>query len=210
MSAFSPCSPASQDIASGSSESFTCAFSATTGAVGGFVSFSGHASGTFSGVLVTSADSLSNSVEVGGIASVTTQGAFAANFFFLRYSSCTQSSATQHSFVGPCVTNVSPVTLSNLPSGSYLAGGSNYYTAWYIKITNVFNTTLPIMQYSYLFGDPDISGEYFNFLVGTNTSSTNGVYYPNYGTKPPTLVGYPTDCSTVGTNNRPRTASAFT
>ena len=202
-SASSPCSPASQDIANGSSGSFTCTFSASTGAVGGFVSFSGHAAGTLNGVLVTSADSLSNSVEVGGIASVTTQGAFAANFFILKYSSCTQSSAAQHSFVGPCVPNASPMTLSNLPSGSFLAGGSNYYTAFYVQITNVFNTTLPIMQYSYLFGDPDISGELFYFLAGSNTSMTGGVYYPNYAANPPTLVGYPTDCNTVNSNNRP-------
>ncbi|MGD0478432.1 MAG: IPT/TIG domain-containing protein, partial [Nitrososphaerales archaeon] len=204
---YSPCSPASLNIPAGENKTFNCRFSATTGAVGGFVSFSGHASGTLSGVFVASADSQSNLVEVGGIASVTTQGAFAANFFLLKYSSCTQSSATQNSFNGHCVKNASPMTLSNLPSGSYLAGGSNYYTAFYVQITNVFNTTLPITQYSFLFGDPDISVELYYFLAGNYSSSAtiNGVYYPNYPSSgAPTLTAYPTDCSVVNpTTNIP-------
>jgi len=199
VSAYSSCSPHSLNIPVGENRSFSCRFSASTGAIGGFVSFSGHASGTLNTVFVTSADSLSNSIEVGGIASVTTQGAFAANFYLLKYSSCTQSSATQHAFNGTCIRNASP-PLSNLPSGSFLAAGSNYYTAFYVQITNAFNTTLPITQYSYLFGDPDISGELFYFLAGSYSSSAapQGVYYPNYPSSgAPTLTAYPSDCSVV-------------
>ncbi|MGD0396486.1 MAG: IPT/TIG domain-containing protein, partial [Nitrososphaerales archaeon] len=199
VNTYSSCSPRSLNIPVGGNRSFSCRFSASTGAVGGFVSFSGHASGTLNTVFVTSADSLSNSIEVGGIASVTTQGAFAANFYLLKYSSCTQSSATQHAFNGTCIRNASP-PLSNLPSGSYLAAGSNYYTAFYVQITNAFNTTLPITQYSYLFGDPDISGELFYFLAGgySSSSAPQGAYYPNYPTSgTPTLTAYPSDCSVV-------------
>ena len=201
---YSACSPTSRNVPAGENRSFSCRFSASTGAVGGFVSFSGHASGTLNTVFVTSADSLSNSIEVGGIASVTTQGAFAANFFLLKYSSCTQSSATQRNFTGPCVTNAplvnGHVDLARLPSGSFLAGGSNYYTAFYVQITNAFNTTLTITKYTYLFGDPDISGELFYFLAGNYSSG--GVYSPTYpASGTPTLTAYPSDCGVANDSN---------
>ena len=90
----SPCSPSPQSIGaySGSgnppSVTFACTYSATTGAVGGFASFSGSATGTLTGVSISSAEALSNSIQIGGSSNVPTQGAFAANFFFLKYSSC--------------------------------------------------------------------------------------------------------------------------
>jgi len=203
VSPYSSCTPSTQTIGPGSSGTVTCQFNAVTGHTGGLAAFSGHATATISGVSVQSAEALSNSIEIGGLASVTTQGAFASNFFFLKYSSCTQD--TGNNYQSPCTTIVPmpPSSINNLPSGSYLAGGSNFYTAFYMEITNVFNTTVPITQYSYTFGDPDISGEVYYFLAGTNTTMTNGVYYPNYGASTPTLTPYPTDCTTVNGQNKP-------
>ena len=201
VASYSACSPASQTIGAGSQGTFTCQFSASTGQSGGLASFSGHATGTLYGVSVTSAEALSNSIEIGGLASVPTQGAFVVNFFYLKYSSCYQNTGSD--YVGTCTPNASPMMVSKLPSGAFIAAGANFYTAWYVQITNIFNTTLPIMQYSYTYGDPTISGEVFYFLAGANSSMTNGVYYPNYGANPPMLVGYPTDCNTVNAQNRP-------
>jgi hypothetical protein len=181
----------------------TCQFSASTGATGGLASFSGTASGTV-GFPVTSADSVSNSIEIGGLSSVTTQGAFVANFFFLKYSSCYQN--TGGNFAGLCQTNASPLSLSNLPDAGTTAAGSNFFVAFYVQVTNVLNSRLPILEYSYIYGDPASSADNFIFLAGSNSTMTNGAYYPDYhptGGGNPTLTAYPGDCSTVNGSNTP-------
>lgn len=193
VSPYSACA-SGVNILAGGSGFITCQFNANTGHTGGLAAFSGHVSGTINGVFVTSAQALSNSVEIGGLASVTTQGPFASNFYFLKYSSCVQD--TGQNFKTPCVPNVSkwpPNSINSLPSGSYLAGGSNFYVAFYMQVTNVFNTTLAITQYSYTFGDPDISGEVYYFLAGNSNYMSNGTYYPNYNGAP-SLIGYPANC----------------
>ena len=206
VTAFSPCSPLSQNIAAGKSANFACKFDANTGATGGLASFAGSTSGTLYGSLVSSAEGLSNAIEVGGLAAVTTQGAGVPNFFFLKYSSCYQNLGKSYS--PPCTENASPLTVNSLPSGSYIAAGSNFYVAYYVQITNAFNTTVPVTQYSYMFGEPSNTGEAFFFLVGSNTTMTNGVYYPNYvpgnlTTNLPSLTPYPTDCNVVNAKNIP-------
>jgi hypothetical protein len=186
------------DIPADSQVTATCQFSANTGATGGLASFSGTASGTL-GFPVTSANSVSNSIEIGGLSSVTTQGAFAANFFFLKYSSCYQNTGGNFNSTAGCQTNVNPVTLSNLPDAGTMAAGSNFYVAFYVQATNLLNAKISILQYSYTYGDPASSADDFIFLAGTNSSMVNGVYYPDYsGT--PSLVGYPTGCQTNPTN----------
>jgi hypothetical protein len=206
VSAFSPCAPLSQNIAAGKSVGFTCKFDASTGTTGGLASFSGAVTGTLYGSSVTSAEGLSNAIEIGGLAAVTTQGAGVPNFFLLKYSSCYQNSHS--SYAPPCTENVSPLSISTLPSGSYVAAGSNFYVAYYVQVTNAFNTTVPLTQYSYLFGEPSNTGEAFFFLSGTNTTMTNGVYYPDYvpgnlTTHFPALTPYPADCSVVNAKNVP-------
>ena len=208
----SPCGPPIPSIAPGGHASFICKFNADTGHSGGLAAFSGHVTATVFKISITSSEALSNSIEIGGLASVTTQGAFVPDFYFLRYSSCVQDTGTNFQPSSGCTTNV-PITkttpVSNLPSGSFIAGGSNFYTAFYLRITNVFNTSLPITQYSYTFGDPTVSGEVYYFLAGSNATMTEGghsvnsVYYPNYTTTlthpTPTLTSYPTDCRYVYT-----------
>lgn len=113
-------------------------------------------------------------------------------------------------FAGPCTTNVSPVSFNILPSASLLSGGGNFYTAFYIQVTNSFNVTLPILQYSYIFGENSIAGEDFVYLAGVNGTAqapaqgswVNGVYYPGYsGT--PSFDQYPNNCNVVNANNIP-------
>ena len=199
------CSP-SQNILGGQSATYTCLFYANTGQTGGLAAFSGYASATLYGVTVASSGALSNPVEIGGLASVPTQGAFVSNFFYFKYSSCFQNNGNSYS--SPCTTNSPlPLSTSALPNGNYLAGGSNFYTAYYVQVTNVFNTTLPITQYSYTFGDPTVSSEVFFFLAGINGTHvgnlpagdgvwTNNVYYPYYSSNTPVLASYPSDCAT--------------
>jgi hypothetical protein len=161
---------------------FTCTYSATTGPVGGFASFSVGALGTLNGGAAASAQAISNTIQIGGSSNVPTQGAFAADYFFVKYSSCQNApsgSVGSYSYSSPCVTApamMPPSSLSSLTPGNYISGFSDYYVAYYVQVTNNFNTTLPILQYSYLYGDPGISEEAYSFLVGTASTP----YYPNY------------------------------
>jgi len=102
----SACSPSPQSIGaySGSgnppSITFTCAYTPTTGAVGGFASFSGSATGTLTGVTISSAEAFSNSIQIGGSSNVPTQGAFTTNYFFFKYSACQSPPAsTSNDFI---------------------------------------------------------------------------------------------------------------
>ncbi len=185
--------PAYSGVGIASSVVFTCTFVAHTGAVGGFASFSGTVLGTLSGSGISSAQAVSNSVLVGGTSNVLNQGPFSANFFFFRYSSCFQSSGS--SYAAPCVPTPSPMppaSLNNLIDGAIISGSKNYYVAYYIQVTNNFNTTLPILDTSYFMTDPNHGGESAFYIVGTATNPQTN-YFPNYNTGPggkPTLTAY--------------------
>ena len=165
-----------------SSITFTCSYSSTTGPVGGFASFSGGALGTLGVGAAASAQAISNTIQIGGNSNVPTQGAFAANYFFLEYSACQNGpsgSVGSYSYSPPCNTapaTMPPANLNALADGNYISGFSDFYVAYYVQVTNVFNTTLPILEYSYLFADPGISAEAYSFLVGTVATP----YFPNY------------------------------
>ena len=81
-----PTIPAYSGSGFAQSITFTCTYTAQTGAVGGFASFSGYAQGTLSGNLITSAQTISNTIQIGGSVNVLAQGPFSANFFFFKYS----------------------------------------------------------------------------------------------------------------------------
>jgi hypothetical protein len=192
----------------------TCTSSASTGSVGGVGTFSTSAIGTLNGKGVSSAEAMSNSIQIGGSSNVPTQGAFAANYFFLKFSACQNGpsgSVGSYTYSSPCSTSpatMPPSSLNALTNGNYISGFSDYYVAYYVQVTNNFNATLPILQYTYLFMDPGISTEAYSFLVGANNSAfrTNGAYYPNYnpgGTGIPTLTAYPADCNVVNAKNVP-------
>lgn len=182
---------------------YTCTFDSQTGNVGGYVSFSGIAEGTLNGVLVSSAEAVSNNLQIGSNANAITQGAFSINFFFFKATSCTQSGGGNwHS---PCTTNISPYPPSspnNLPEAGAFSVGSDYYVAFYVSVTNNYPSSLEILQYSFL----QFDSSYFNqfepntlgegnetdfWLAGTaNAYNSAGAYYPTYSTNPPTLAGY--------------------
>jgi hypothetical protein len=170
-----------------SSVTFTCTYTAHTGSTGGLASFSGYAQGTLSGVSIASPSAISNTVQIGGSFNVLNQGPFSINSFFFRYSSCTNAPAGAlptpgYSYLVPCTTSpvsMPPPSSDSLPQGALMSGGSNYYTAFYVQLTNNFNTTLVILQYSYVFLDPTNGGESSYYIVGPATSPYT-TYYPNY------------------------------
>jgi len=170
-----------------SSVTFTCTYVAHTGSSGGLASFSGYAQGTLAGVSIASPSAVSNTVQIGSTFNVLNQGPFSINSFFFKYSSCTNPPAgvlpsPGYSYLNSCTTSplsMPPASPDNLPAGSLMSGGSNYYTAFYISLTNNFNTTLAIMQYSYVFLDPTNGGESSYYLVGSATNP-QVPYYPNY------------------------------
>jgi len=213
----SPASYASITAYSGSGAApsvvFTCTYTSETGAVGGFGSFSGAAQGTQNGVSVLSAQATSNTIQIGGTTNVTTQGAFSASFFFFGYSSCTNAPSSSHgsyTYSSACTTNPSsmpPASLDNLGDAASISGGSNYYVAYYLTVTNNFNTTLPILDYSYIQLEQSNGGETDFYIVGTATNPQT-TYYPNYAVSGgvPTLTAYTstqTTCAESAPNYNP-------
>lgn len=192
---------------------FLCTYAPQTGAVGGLASFSGWASATQNKTVLYSAAVVSNLVQIGGMTNVIAQGIFSTNFFFFKYSSCTNAPSGgvgSFSYKTACTTNIGPSwppsSPNKLPQGAVISGGSNHYVAFYIQITNNYNTTIPLLQYTFLQVDPSDGGESDWWIVGTNTTMSNGTYYPTYnpGTNPllPTLTAYPSDCNVVNQTTR--------
>jgi len=192
---------------------YLCTYTATAGAVGGLASFSGWAKATQGTTVVEAASVTSNLVQIGGLTNVLYEGAFSSNFFFYKLSSCTnQPSGSMfggYSYPSGCTTNASPfppTKVTNLPAGVVISGGSNYYVAFYVQITNSYNTTLPILQYTFEQYEQSNGGETDWWIVGTNATMVSNVYYPNYkpgGSAVPTLTAYPTDCGTVNAKGIP-------
>jgi hypothetical protein len=190
---------------------FLCTYAPQTGAVGGLGSFSGWAFATQNNTVLESASVVSNLVQIGGMTNVFAVGPFTTNFFFFKHSSCTNAPNSVgnnggYSYSTACTTNIAPSSWppsspSSLPEGAVISGGSNYYVAFYFQITNNYNTTIPLLQYTFLQVDPSAGGETDWWIVGTNTTMDNGVYYPTYNPSSspmlPTLTAYPSDCGVV-------------
>jgi hypothetical protein len=182
-----------------SSITITCTYSALTGPVGGFASFSSVATGTLNSVSVASAQAVSNTIQIGGTVSVLNQGPFSANSFFFKDSYCYQKNGIF--FISPCTQTPSSLSIKNLPNANPQNGSSDYYVAYYVNITNNFNVTLPILQYSYFQTDPTLGGESDFYLVGpTSSYSGSGYYFPNYVPYTPTLAAYGGDAATCASN----------
>ena len=175
---------------------YTCTYSAQTGQVGGFASFLGGATATLNGNSVSSAQEVSNTIQVGGTVSVLNQGPFSANYFFFKDSYCYQS--TGSFFSTPCTQTPNPLTLATLPSADAQNASTDYYDAYYVQVTNNFNTTLAILQYSYFQTDPTNGGESNFYLVGpASTYNSQGYYFPSYaGPGNPTVAAYGGSAST--------------
>jgi len=169
---------------------FTCTYSAQTGQVGGFASFIGAATGTLNGNAVSSSQEVSNTIQIGASISVLNQGPFTANSFFFKDSYCYQATGTYYNPQLGCTQTPSTLTLANLPNADSQDGSTDYYDAYYVQITNNFNTTLALLQNSYFQTDPTNGGESDFFLVGAaSTYTSQGYYFPTYSSTP-TLVPY--------------------
>jgi hypothetical protein len=174
---------------------FACSYDARTGTSGGFASFSAFAEGYLSGTLVTSAEAVSNDIQIGGSSNVPTQGAFSVNFWFFRSSSCTQVSGK---WVCPAFPGI-----AKLPQSATLSVGSSHYVAFYVQITNNHPGTLRILKYTFLQLDashpPPVVGNETDFWLAGGASAYNstGYYYPGYpsapSSSPPTLAPYTGD-----------------
>ena len=184
--------------------SFICSYSASTGAVGGFASFSTRATGTMNGVAVSSAQEVSNSVQIGGTVSVLNQGPFSADSFFFKDTYCNFTAG--HFWVTPCDPRPGGhLTDLTLPNANPQNASSNYYVAYYLHVTNNFNATLDVLQYSYFQTDPSLGGESDFYVVGAASSynspacqstMTPSCYFPNYNSSIPTLTAYGGDVLT--------------
>jgi hypothetical protein len=181
--------PAFNGTGDPSSVTFTCTWTAHTGTTGGLASFAGAAQATLNGVSITSPSVASNVIQIGGTPNVLNQGPFSINAFFFKYSSCTQAPSGYRPpfhYSTSCTTDptsMPPASLANLPQGSLISGGSNYYVAFYVQLTNNFNSTLAITEYSYIFLDPTNGGESSYYIVGSATNP-QVPYYPNYASNP--------------------------
>jgi hypothetical protein len=191
--------------------SFLCTYSAATGAVGGFASFTGAATGVLNGIGISSALAVSNNIQIGGSVSVLNQGPFTANSFFFKDSYCLQS--TGRYYTSPCVQTPATLTIANLPNANPQNGSADYYVAYYVQVTNNFNTTLALLQYSYFQTDPTLGGESNFYLAGPASSYSSGTctsspptacYFPDYTKPTPLLQGYGGDAITCA-----ETAPAF-
>ena len=193
---------------------FLCQYKVNTGSVGGLVSFSGQAYGMQGTSTVYSAGVTSNLVQVGGLTNVLSVGAFSSDFFFFKYSS---------SSIG-----MPPSNVWKLPQASVIKAGSNRYVAFYVQLTNNFNTTLPLLATTNEQLDQSAGGESDWWIVGTNATvgsdpgmvgggvvpgdnwqcGANCVYYPTYGGSP-WFTPYPSNCNVVDANNRPTNPSCI-
>ena len=198
---------------------FLCTYTAHTGPLGGVASFGGAGEAVYNGSPVYSAEASSNLVQIGGLSNALTYGAFSINFFLFRYTSCTNEpilngSGSSSNYYGgsypvgyssPCTTRtvVPSANWETLPSATNLSASGNYYVAFYLQVTNNFNSSLVISQYTMMQLDQsDAVGESDWWLVGNANQLTNGVYYPNYnpgGNNLPTLTSYPSNCITIPT-----------
>ena len=149
-----------------SSASFACTFKAVSkgGATGGTVTFSGIAAaciltGTNStcngGSLTNSAEASSNPVQIGEIV---TFGPWQLNYYFFSYTDKTHQTAG------------SPAVIAH----------GDQYVALYVQLTNIYNTSLTVLDGSYLqFVSPgtDVNA----FIVENNTISYSSNSFTNYG-----------------------------
>jgi hypothetical protein len=193
--------PAYPGSGSAPSITFTCTYSASTGAVGGFASFTGAATGTLNGVSISSALAVSNNIQIGGSVSVLNQGPFTANSFFFKDSYCLQTKGRY--YTSPCVQTPASLTIANLPNANPQNGSADYYVAYYVQVTNNFNTTLALLQYSYFQTDPTLGGESNFYLVGpassystANCTTQTSCFFPDYTKPTPVLQAYGGDAIT--------------
>jgi len=107
---------------------FRCSFDVKQGDIGGTLTFIGYAVGTVGSVQITSAESTSNTISVGNLATELT-GPLSLDYTSFRFYSTTNQ-----------IGNPTPV----------IPASSNKFVAFSATVTNTGNATITVYQYSYL------------------------------------------------------------
>jgi len=178
---------------------FRCTYAANPIGYGGFASFAGTATGTYLGLPIISGQAISNTIQIGGPINVLNQGPYSVNFFYFKYSACTNA-PSGWVYAPHCTTAPSPLQFSKLPTASNINANQSYYVAFYVQIINSYNTSIPILPYTYMLTDPTVGGETPLYLAGNGTTP----YVPNYnpgGNGIPVLNPYPSSCLPTDTAN---------
>ena len=146
------CSPSSQNIAAnGGVFTFQCTYTVSQGNVGGTVTFIGYAQGTAGTTQITSAESTSNTITVGNLATELTGPLTIDYFNFKHYSSTYASGST-----------------------SPIISHSEHYVSLGATITNTGNASVVMLQYSY-FQFVRTSQEEDYYIVSSASSSTGTI-----------------------------------
>ena len=178
---------------------YRCTFAANPIGYGGFASFAGTATGTYLGLPIVSGQAISNTIQIGGPINVLNQGPYSVNFFYFKYSACTNA-PTGWVYAPACTTNPNPMSFNKLTAAGNIRGNQSYYVAFYVQVINSYNTSIPILPYTYMLTDPTIGGETPLYLAGNGTTP----YTPNYkpgGNGIPILNPYPSSCLPASPNN---------
>ena len=156
------CSPSSQNILASSAFTFHCPYSVSQGNVGGTVTFIGYAQGTASGKQITSAESTSNTINVGNLATELT-GPLTIDYFNFTYYS------------------------SSNPGGrsSPVISHSDHFVSLDASITNTGNASIVILQYSYFQFVRTAQEEDYYIVNGTTAHSL----LPSYTGSSPNAKG---------------------
>jgi hypothetical protein len=148
--------PAQEISASGGTATYTCTFIATQGSAGGTATFLGYAVGTYPAGYVTSAETLSNPIQIGNPLS-----SVAGPFVGLSFEYASEESTTFGSAVVVAA------------GGS----GSNEYVIWQATIENTANASVTILEYSFLLV-ARISQEHDFYIVQPVSSWTSTTLSP--------------------------------
>jgi len=169
------------DSGTPSSATFYCTFIATQGSSGGTITFLGYAVGTYASGQVTSAETLSNPIQVGNPLSSVAGPFVGVSFQYASQQSTTFGSA---------------VVVSN---------SGNKYVIWQATIENTANASVTILEYSFLLA-ARVSQEHDFYIVQpvsswTSTTLTSYTCQLASGTNAPTgaqCSAAQTDCSALG------------
>ena len=141
-----------QTIPAGGTATFICTFTTVQGSAGGTLTFIGYAVGSYTGGSITSAEAVSNPIEVGNPESSVSGPFVAVSLLYASEESTTFSSA---SIVSP----------------------SNEYVIFQAEVTSTSNTPVYILAYSFLL-DARIAQEqdYYIIPCTTSTCTTQSTY----------------------------------
>ena len=145
-----PASPSSSTTTGSSYQYvFTCVFNVGQGSIGGTITFLGYAVATVMGSQVSSAESTSNTITVGNLATELT-GPLSLDYTSFRYYSTTNING-----------NPSPV----------ITASANKFVAFSATLTNTGNATITVLQYSYL-QFARVGQEMDYYIIGGTTGPT--------------------------------------